>query len=164
MFLYLYIYFAALMLIVFLLPCCSLLHCTVQRSMTFKLFWFNFANLYSSLVYIAFVKGRFMGTPTDPTLVAGYPPEVRRGFLFQLSLSIEYPYIYIPYAFIVSFVYLSLCTLTSYKEFTQLDLCTIMYIYYVYTSSLLLISRYVSHWPSYDKFTMTREAYIACIR
>lgn len=37
-------------------------HNEYEDSFTFKIFFFEFMNYYSSLIYIAFFKGRFFGS------------------------------------------------------------------------------------------------------
>lgn len=46
---------------------------------TFKMFLFTFLNTYSSLIYIAFFKGRFSGTPGDPGTLLGYSLDTCEG-------------------------------------------------------------------------------------
>lgn len=40
-------------------------HTEYEDSYTFKIFFFEFMNFYSSLIYIAFFKGRFFDYPGD---------------------------------------------------------------------------------------------------
>ena len=43
-----------------------------ENSYTFKMFWFQFANYYSSLMYTAFLKGRFYTYPGDKLSRSGF--------------------------------------------------------------------------------------------
>lgn len=52
-------------------------HTEYEDSFTFKIFFFEFMNYYSSLIYIAFFKGRFYEHPGDR--------EVRRSEFYRLK-------------------------------------------------------------------------------
>lgn len=52
-------------------------HTEYEDSYTFKIFFFEFMNYYSSLIYIAFFKGRFYEHPGDH--------EMRRSQFFRLK-------------------------------------------------------------------------------
>lgn len=52
-------------------------HTEYEDSFTFKIFFFEFMNFYSSLIYIAFFKGRFFDYPGDD--------QVRRSSFFRLK-------------------------------------------------------------------------------
>lgn len=43
-------------------------HTEYEDSYTFKIFFFEFMNYYSSLIYIAFFKGRFYDHPGDEVM------------------------------------------------------------------------------------------------
>ncbi|XP_064490152.1 anoctamin-5-like isoform X1 [Ornithodoros turicata] len=50
-----------------------------EDSFTFKMFLFTFLNTYSSLIYIAFFKGRFNGHPGKPGTLFGYSLDTCEG-------------------------------------------------------------------------------------
>ena len=51
-----------------------------EDALSFKMYMFQFVNFYSSIFYIAFVQGRFNGSPPDYNRLAGYrQEEVKRG-------------------------------------------------------------------------------------
>lgn len=52
-------------------------HTEYEDSYTFKIFFFEFMNFYSSLIYIAFFKGRFFDYPGDD--------QARRSEFFRLK-------------------------------------------------------------------------------
>ena len=48
---------------------------TYQNALTFKMFLFNFINLYASVFYVAFFKGKFAGYPGHVKYLFGYEEE-----------------------------------------------------------------------------------------
>ena len=48
---------------------------TYQNALVFKMFLFNFVNLYSSVFYVAFFKGKFVGYPGHYNLLFGFQQE-----------------------------------------------------------------------------------------
>lgn len=48
-----------------------------ENSYTFKMFWFQFFNYYSSLIYTAFFKGRFYTYPGDKDSRSGFVTRLR---------------------------------------------------------------------------------------
>ena len=46
-----------------------------EDALSFKMYMFQFVNFYSSIFYIAFVQGRFNGTPPDYNRLLGYRQE-----------------------------------------------------------------------------------------
>ncbi len=57
-----------------------------DNSLTFKVFIFQFVNFYSSLFYIAFVKGKFAGYPGNYSTIFGLrQEECTNGCLIELS-------------------------------------------------------------------------------
>ena len=46
-----------------------------ENYLTFKIFIFQFVNYYSSIFYIAFIKGKFVGYPGHYSKLFGYRKE-----------------------------------------------------------------------------------------
>ena len=46
-----------------------------EDALSFKMYMFQFVNFYSSIFYIAFVQGRFNGTPPNYNRLLGYRQE-----------------------------------------------------------------------------------------
>lgn len=61
-----------------------------EDSFTFKMFLFEFINMYSSLIYIAFFKGRFFGHPGDTITLFGYRQDQCElgGCLFEVCIQL----------------------------------------------------------------------------
>ena len=57
-----------------------------DNQLTFKVFVFQFVNYYSSIVYVAFIKGKFVGYPGHYSTLFGYRNEDVRLFFDVYTL------------------------------------------------------------------------------
>lgn len=55
-----------------------------DNHLTFKVFVFQFVNYYSSIFYVAFIKGKFVGYPGKALFLISI--KVRRKFLYKFNI------------------------------------------------------------------------------